>query len=128
LSVAPTDCSCHSESTSIPVNPRTGRPVGYAFVDLETAEEAEKAITNLSGKEILERKVSVQVARKPEAAGDATVGANTTEPTSGGEGRKRGSGRGRGRGRGRGGRSARGGRAVSQTFYSVWVEADSQLG
>jgi len=101
------------ESTSIPVNPRTGRPVGYAFVDLETAEDAEKAITNLSGKEILERKVSVQVARKPEPAGDSTIGANNTEPTSGGEGRKRGSGRGRGRGRGRGGRSARGGRAAS---------------
>ena len=99
------DCSCFSESTSIPVNPRTGRPVGYAFVDLETAEGAEKAITDLSGKEILERKVSVQVARKPEAAGEGVTGTAPTEPTSGGEGRKRGSGRGRGRGRGRGGRA-----------------------
>ena len=102
----------HSESTSIPVNPRTGRPVGYAFVDLETAEDAEKAIANLSGKEILERKVSVQVARKPEPAGESPAGANAGEPTSGGEGRKRGTGRGRGRGRGRGGRSGRGGRGV----------------
>ena len=107
-----------SESTSIPVNPRTGRPVGYAFVDLETADDAEKAINNLSGKEILERKVSVQVARKPEPAGDSITGANNTiEPTSGGEGRKRGSGRGRGRGRGRGGRSARGGRVVGREPY-----------
>lgn len=105
-----TDPSHCSESTSIPVNPRTSRPVGYAFVDLETADDTERAITNLSGKEILDRKVSVQVARKPEAPGESP---NTAaEPTSGGEGRKRGSGRGRGRGRGRGGRSARGGRAV----------------
>ena len=81
-----------------------------------TAEDAEKAIANLSGKEVLERKVSVQIARKPDTAGDATAGANNAEPTSGGEGRKRAFGRGRGRGRGRGGRSARGDRSVSQSF------------
>jgi RNA recognition motif-containing protein len=123
-----TDLSCHSESTSIPVNPRTGRPVGYAFVDLETADDAEKAINNLSGKEILERKVSVQVARKPEATGDVAAGTTTTEPTSGGEGRKRGTGRGRGRGRGRGGRSARGGRAVSHKYYLESSNANSSPG
>jgi RNA recognition motif-containing protein len=92
------------ESTSIPVNPRTNRPVGYAFVDLKSAEEAEKAIQDLSGKDILERKVSVQLARKPDQIG---AGEGTG---SGAEGeRKRSAGRGRGgRGRGRGGR-ARGG-------------------
>jgi RNA recognition motif-containing protein len=92
------------ESTSIPVNPRTNRPVGYAFVDLKSSEEAEKAIQDLSGKDILERKVSVQLARKPDQTGNAEGAA------SGAEGdRKRTSGRGRGgRGRGRGGR-ARGG-------------------
>ncbi|EEQ34153.1 glycine-rich protein [Microsporum canis CBS 113480] len=42
------------ESTSIPVNPRTDRPVGYAFVDLATAQEAQDAIAALTGKEILE--------------------------------------------------------------------------
>ena len=97
----------HSESVSIPKNPRTERPVGYAFVDLSTPTEADRAIAELSGKEILERKVSVQLARKPE----------TTEKTenngegAGAEGtRRRQSTRGRGRaGRGRGGR-ARGGR------------------
>lgn len=93
---------CDSESTSIPVNPRTNRPVGYAFVDLQKAEDADKAIENLSGTEILDRKVSVQLARKPDEAGK-TEGA-TAE-------RKRSTGRGRGgRGRGRGGRAA-GGRA-----------------
>jgi len=99
-----------SESTSIPVNPRTNRPVGYAFVDLKTAEEAEKAIENLSGKDILERKVSVQLARKPDQAAPKTEGG-----AEGGESaeRKRSAGRGRGgRGRGRGGRAPRGGRAA----------------
>ena len=106
------------ETTSIPVNPRTNRPVGYAFVDLKTSADAEKAIQDLSGKEILERKVSVQLARKPEPGGEkAEGGASGNEGGSGGEGRKRGSGRGRGRGRGRGGRLGRGGRAVSPLEY-----------
>ncbi|KAL8871282.1 MAG: hypothetical protein Q9174_002849 [Haloplaca sp. 1 TL-2023] len=100
------------ETTSIPTNPRTTRPVGYAFVDLSTADEAQKAITELSGKEILDRKVSVQLARKPETAAEkAEAAASGGEGVSGGEGRRRNSGRGRGRGRGRGGRGARGGRA-----------------
>lgn len=100
----------YSESVSIPKNPRTDRPVGYAFVDLSTPTEAERAIAELSGKEILERKVSVQLARKPEAAGEKTEGANGEH----GEGtRRRQSTRGRGRsGRGRSGR-ARGGRTGS---------------
>ncbi|KAK4246419.1 hypothetical protein C7999DRAFT_33137 [Corynascus novoguineensis] len=95
------------ESVSIPKNPRTDRPVGYAFVDLSTPSEAERAIAELSGKEILERKVSVQLARKPES-NEKAEGANAE---GGAEGtRRRHSTRGRGRaGRGRGGR-ARGGR------------------
>lgn len=101
-----------SESVSIPKNPRTDRPVGYAFVDLSTPTEAERAIDALSGKEILERKVSVQLARKPEPAGEKTEAANGEG--SGGEGtRRRASGRGRGRGRGRNGRGARTARGVS---------------
>jgi len=98
------------ESTSIPVNPRTNRPVGYAFVDLKTPEEAEKAIENLSGKDILERKVSVQLARKPD---QTATGEGAGE---GGEDRKRSAGRGRGgRGRGRGGRTRGGARAADGT-------------
>ena len=100
-----------SESTSIPTNPRTTRPVGYAFVDLATATEAQRAISELSGKEVLARKVSVQLARRPETAAEKAEHA-----AAGGEGdenRRRGSGRGRGRGRGRGGRTSRGGRVSS---------------
>ena len=100
-----------SESTSIPVNPRTTRPVGYAFVDLSTATEAQRAIAQLSGKEVITRKVSVQLAWKPEATtGEKTEGTSGGEGVSGGEGRRRNAGRGRGRGRGRAGRAGRGGR------------------
>jgi len=96
------------ETTSIPTNPRTTRPVGYAFVDVSTPSEAERAINDLNGKSILDRKVSVQLARKPEPAAPA----GETENAEAGEGqqRRRSSTRGRGRGRGRGGRAARGGR------------------
>lgn len=108
-----------SESVSIPKNPRTDRPVGYAFVDLSTPSEAERAIAELSGKEILERKVSVQLARKPEPSQEKTEGANGEAGAEGS--RRRPSGRGRGRGRGRGGRGgARGGR-VSHTWYPKTV-------
>ncbi|OJJ64944.1 hypothetical protein ASPSYDRAFT_39728 [Aspergillus sydowii CBS 593.65] len=103
------------ESVSIPVNPRNNRPVGYAFVDLATASEATAAIAELSGKEILQRKVSVQLARKPEPAEAKAEGAvSGGEGASGNEGRKRAGGRTRGRGRGRGrvGRGARGGRSA----------------
>ncbi|KAA8617396.1 rnp domain protein [Pyrenophora tritici-repentis] len=55
------------ESTTIPTNPRTSRPVGYAFVALSTPSEAERAIAELNGKAILDRKVSIQLARTPEA-------------------------------------------------------------
>ncbi|ERS96762.1 rnp domain containing protein [Sporothrix schenckii 1099-18] len=89
------------ESVSIPKNPRTERPVGYAFVDLSTPTEADRAVTELSGKEILERKVSVQLARKPEAAGEKEATNGEGEEGT----RRRQSTRGRGRAsRGRGGR------------------------
>lgn len=114
----------NSESTSIPTNPRTTRPVGYAFVDLSTADEAQKAIGELSGKEIMDRKVSVQLARKPETAAEkAEAAASGGEGVSGNEGRRRNSGRGRGRGRGRNSRGGRGGRNVRgfPIFRDVYI-------
>lgn len=98
------------EAVSIPTNPRTNRPVGYAFVDLSTPTEAERAIADLNGQVILDRKVSIQLARKPEPQGEG-AGSGGEGAASGNENRRRGSGRGRGRGRGRGGRANRGGRS-----------------
>ncbi|KAJ5573597.1 uncharacterized protein N7459_008024 [Penicillium hispanicum] len=118
------------ESTSIPVNPRTNRPVGYAFVDLATAAEATAAIAGLSGKEILSRKVSVQLARKPEPAEAKEGAASGGEGASGNEGRKRtgGRGRGRGRARGRGGRPARGRGVCLLSLPSMTIQdADENL-
>lgn len=113
---------CLSESTSIPENPRTQRPVGYAFVDLKNAEDAQKAIDNLSGKDILERKVSVQLARKPDA--------EALKNEEGGAQRKRSTGRGRGgRGRGRGGRAAgeRSGKPADAAEVAETVPAEAEV-
>ena len=46
------------------MNPRTSRPVGYGFVEVATSVDADRAISELSGKFLLERKISVQRARK----------------------------------------------------------------
>lgn len=110
------------ESVSIPKNPRTDRPVGYAFVDLSTPTEAERAIAELSGKEILERKVSVQLARTPQLAAEKTEGATNGEAGAEGTAR-RASGRGRGRGRGRAGRAGRGGRSDGKEDGTASEEA-----
>jgi RNA recognition motif-containing protein len=83
------------ESVTIPKNPRNDRPVGYAFVDLATPAEAERAIAELSGQEILERKVSVQLARAPATPAEKADRADY-------DGRRRPSNRGRGGARGRG--------------------------
>lgn len=114
----------HSESISIPINPRTSRPVGYAFVDVSTPNEAERAINELSGQEVQQRKVSVQFARKPEAGDKGDEAASGGENGSGGEGGRRrfggrGRGRGRGRYRGRGYRGSRGGVSHSSTSIPV---------
>ncbi|GAB7360245.1 hypothetical protein MBLNU230_g8005t1 [Neophaeotheca triangularis] len=99
------------ETTSIPTNPRTTRPVGYAFVDVSTSSEAERAIAELNGHTILDRKVSVQLAKKPEPAGEKTEGDE-------GQARRRSSTRGRS-GRGRGGRNTRGGRGKKNNAEGV---------
>lgn len=54
------------EKVNIPVNPRTRRPFGYAFVTVSSPEEADRATSQLSGHEILDRKVSIQRARAEE--------------------------------------------------------------
>ncbi|KAJ9638792.1 hypothetical protein H2199_006652 [Coniosporium tulheliwenetii] len=52
-----------TQAINVPVNPRTLRPLGYAFVTLPNAVEAWRAFAELNGKPLLERKISVQIAR-----------------------------------------------------------------
>lgn len=63
----------------------TGRPRGFAFVEMANDEEAARAIADLNGKEVAGRNLKVNEARPK---------------TSGGGGGPRGGNRGGGRGRG----------------------------
>jgi len=69
LSLERPTTNTHSLSTYVPFNPSAKRPAGYAFVNLSTANEAQRAINNLSGKALLGRKVLVQPARNSEKRG-----------------------------------------------------------
>ena len=75
----------------------SGRPRGFGFVTMSTAEEAEKAIEALNGKELGGRALTVNVARPRE------------ERTGGGGGGGGGRGYGGGGGGGGGGRRDYGG-------------------
>jgi RNA recognition motif-containing protein len=71
-------------NVSISTDPFTGRNPSYCFVDLDTAAEAQRAIAELNGVEVLGRgmRVSPGVARRNQgqtAQGDAAAGVNGRE-------------------------------------------------
>ncbi len=53
-------------SVSIPTDRTTGQPRGFAFVEMETANDALKAIRLCNGQEINGREIRVNEARPPE--------------------------------------------------------------
>ena len=52
--------------TNLVTDRATGRPRGFAFVTMSTAEEAQKAIEGLNGKDMGGRALNVNVARERE--------------------------------------------------------------
>jgi RNA recognition motif-containing protein len=82
----------------------TGRPRGFAFVEMGSADEASAAITSLTGREIQGRPINVSEAREraPRGGGGGGYG-------GGGGGYGGGGGGGGYGGGGRGGRGDRGG-------------------
>ena len=59
-------------SISIPKDRDTGRPRGFAFVEMESQEQAETAIKELNGREVSGRQISVVVSQpKPKSGGFA---------------------------------------------------------
>jgi RNA recognition motif-containing protein len=94
------------ESVSIITDRDSGRPKGFAFVEMPTKAEAEAAISGLNGKTLDERTIVVNEARpKTDNRSGGSYGGNR----SGGFGGNRGGGYGGNRGGGYGGGS-RGGR------------------
>jgi cold-inducible RNA-binding protein len=89
------------ESVSIPVDRISGRPRGFAFVEMASKSESEAAITGLNGKTLKERTIVVNESRpRPDNRGGGSYG----NRRSGGYG---GGGYGGGRGRSGGGRQRR---------------------
>ena len=85
-------------SVSVITDKYSGRPKGFAFVEMATKSEAEAAITGLNGKTLKERTIVVNEARpRTDSRGSGSYG----QRRSGGYG-------GGGYGGGRGGRSGGG--------------------
>jgi len=84
-------------SASIPSDKFSGRPKGFAFVEMGSKSEAEAAIAGLNGKILKERTMVVNEARP-----------RTDKRGGGGYGDRRGGGDSGGYGGGRGGRSGGG--------------------
>ena len=62
------------ESVSLPTDRETGRPRGFAFVDMNQADAA-RAIQNLNGKDVGGRALRVNEAEdKPRSGGDGRSG------------------------------------------------------
>ena len=88
------------DSVAIPADKISGRPRGFAFVEMGSKSEAEAAITGLNGKVLKERTIVVNESRpRTDRGGGGGYG-----------GRSGGYGGGYGGGGGRGGRSGGGGR------------------
>src|SRR6185295_4138492 len=91
----------------------TGRPRGFAFVEMGSDDEASQAIQSLTGREVSGRAINVSEARErtPRSGGGGGFGGGGRGGGGGGygEGGGRGGGGG-GYGEGGGGRGGRGGR------------------
>ena len=70
------------ESVSIPTDMATGRPRGFAFVEMSADDEASKAITELNETEFQGRRLTVNEARPkaPRAPRDPGFGGGRREP------------------------------------------------
>ena len=90
------------ESASVVTDKFSGQSRGFGFVELSTAEEAQRAIAELNGKDLDGRKLTVNVSN-PRAPGGGGGG-----PRGGGRGPGRPGGGGRGGGGGGGDRGAYG--------------------
>ncbi len=92
------------ESVAIPADKLSGRPRGFAFVEMASKSEAEAAIAGLSGKTLKDRTIVVNESRPRTDSGGGSYG----NRRSGGGGYGGGGYGGGGYGGGRGGRSGGG--------------------
>ena len=86
------------ESVAIPADKFSGRPRGFAFVEMASKSEAEAAITGLNGKTLKDRTIVVNESRpRTENRGGGSYGDRRGGSYSGGYGGGYGGGRSGGR-------------------------------
>jgi RNA recognition motif-containing protein len=97
----------------------TGRPRGFAFVEMGSAEEASAAISSLTGREIQGRAINVSEARERAPRGGGGGGGGYGGGGGGGGGGGYGGGGG-GRGRGGGGGGGDSGEGRGRSRRGGW--------
>ena len=81
-------------SVSIPTDKYSGRPRGFAFVEMPSVSEGQAAITALNGKTLKERTLTVNTARpRADNRGGGSYGDRRRGGSSGGRGGGFGGGR-----------------------------------
>ena len=82
------------ESASVVTDKFSGQSRGFGFVEMATAEEAQRAIAELNGKDLDGRKLTVNVSnpRAPGSGGGPRGGGRGGRPGGGGGGRGGGGG------------------------------------
>ncbi len=82
------------ESVAIPTDKVSGRPRGFAFVEMASKSEAEAAITGLNGKTLKDRTIVVNESRpRPDNRGGGSYGNQRSGGYSGNRGGRSGGGR-----------------------------------
>jgi cold-inducible RNA-binding protein len=82
------------ESVAVPADKISGRPRGFAFVEMASKSEAEAAITGLNGKTLKDRTIAVSEARpRPDNRGGGSYGNRRSGGYGGGRGGHSGGGR-----------------------------------
>jgi RNA recognition motif-containing protein len=93
------------ESTNVIEDRETGRPRGFAFVEMTEKADGERAISELDGKEVAGRQIKVNEAKPQENRGGYGGGGRGGYGGGGGRGGNRGGGGGYGGDRNYGGKS-----------------------
>src|SRR5690349_17933104 len=80
------------ESVKLVMDQATGRPRGFAFVEMRTDEGAQTAIRELNAREVGGRQLTVNEARPKTSSGDRGPGGDRGHGGGGGGGQRRRSG------------------------------------
>lgn len=68
------------EAATVVTDRATGRSRGFGFVEMATAEEAQRAVSRLNGQEVDGRQIKVEIAKPLAGSGDSRGGGSRSRP------------------------------------------------